>query len=274
MNPTNVQREYKTQPSDLTGVPVSDNRRNRTGNAVPIRKRSKKQENTDNNPFHETMDENFSKQYTNPVNSNINRVERTYAPASENQYRTRNVPQVRKRVKHKEKKASKAEIKIARLKLTAINGWIISWVIFWYLAIQLPFAMLSAVGLGMAYTVYQTINNILGERTANYVVSGMLNTGEKMSSVISYLAKTIFQLPFDPMLIFITPFALIFLLNIFQLLITWFIYNLAGIKALSGNRGGLKNIMFIIAGVGCIAPILNMFPLILLWIIFVWKYPK
>jgi hypothetical protein len=273
MNRTNVQREYKTQPSDLTGVPVSDNRRNRTGNVVPIRKRSKKQKNTDNNPFHETMDENFSKQYTNPVNPNINRIVRTYAPASENQYRTRNVSQVRKKINYKNTAAYKAGKAFGRVRVSAINMWAGSWAMFWYLSFQLPFALISTVGLGMAGAVYVYIKESSLGFALPAIEGAITYTSSQLNAIIQW-ALSLFGINFDPVTLFIVPFALVFLLCTFQLILVWTIYSLSGIKSLSGERSGVKNIMFLIAGVGVVIPILNLLPLIFLWMVVVWRYPK
>ncbi|MFT5831930.1 MAG: hypothetical protein ACI9SY_000308 [Candidatus Paceibacteria bacterium] len=275
MNTTNVQLVRKSPQPDSTGVPVNDNRPNRTGNVVPMRKRMGKQESGDKNPFHETMDETFSKQYTNPVDADINRVERTYAPANQNQpqYRTTNVPRVHKKVNHKEKKASTEEKLIARLKLAPINAWVGSWAMFWYLSFQLPLALISIGGLGMAAVAYSYVK----ESAFGFVLpllEGALTYTNSFAGAVIKWAFSLFGVNFDPVLIFIAPFALMLILGIFQLLLVWSIYSLVGIKSLSGQKSGIKNTLFLIAGVGTIIPILNIFPLIFLWMIAVWKNPN
>jgi hypothetical protein len=177
-------------------------------------------------------------------------------------------------VNHKKKSTTKSEKLIARLKLAPINAWVGGWAVFWYLTFQLPFALISAVGLGMGAVVYQYVRGVLGERITDDIVSGLLTAGGFSNAVIEYVAKDIFQLSFNPMLIFIVPFALLLLLAIFQLILTWFIYSLAGINSLTGEKAGVKNTMFLIAGVGVVIPVLNLIPLMFLWVIVVWKYPK
>jgi hypothetical protein len=270
MNTTNVQREYKAQPSDSTGVPVNDNRPNRTGNVVPMRKRFGKQENADKNPFHETMDETFSKQYTNPVNSNINRVERKYARPTQNQYRTTNVPQVRKRVNHKKKKASMEAKMIARLKLAPINAWVVGWSITWYLAFQWWMGLISLAGLGIGYSVYSSISPKQGPDGATLfdtTIGTILNT---FSRAVRFVAEKVFGLEFDPLIIFLVPSAILLLLGLFFLLTICAMYSAAGVKPLTGQHLGLKIFTFVIAWISCVTPL----PLIFLWLAIVWIYPK
>ena len=120
-----------------------------------------------------------------------------------------------------------------------------------------------------------TLNNIDGEITLPDRVLSMVGEFELSTfAVINEISSYSFGISFDPIILFIVPFALIFLLGIFQLILVWFIYSFAGIKSLSGKAAGAKNALFLIAGVGMVIPILNLFPLILLWMLVVWRYPK
>jgi hypothetical protein len=237
------------------------------------------------NPNYTTTDEQFADTYkqagiTNQSNnpSKINRVERQYQPANDNVQRS-SVPLVRrgnkKKVLHKKTAAYKAGVLWARVRLSAVNTWVISWAVFWYLTFQLPLAFLSTAALGMAYAVYQAIERVteaIGiDGAVSYILDGISIVA---SSPLFAAAKNLFNINFDPMTIFIAPFAIIFLLGLFQLILTWFIYSAAGIKSLSGQRGGIKNLMFVFVGIGYALPILNLFPLIFLWMLVVWKYPK
>ena len=170
-------------------------------------------------------------------------------------------------------------IGLQRLKVTTANTWIGSWAMFWYLTFQLPLAVISAAGLGMAYAVNSYINSIKESSiVAGWVVSGLEKLADvvygSVSEALKAITKLLFGIDFDPMLLFITPFALIFLLGLFQLILTWFVYSAMRINSLSGRAGGIKGLMFVLAGVGYAIPILNLFPLIFLWMIVVWIHPK
>jgi hypothetical protein len=181
-------------------------------------------------------------------------------------------------VNHKEKKASTEAKLIARLKLAPINAWVGSWAMFWYLSFQLPFALISTVGFGIAFSVYNYIANLpAGQVLLELGLDAIKLVGEGASTagqVIQFVSDALFGIPFDPISLFILPFALILILSLLQLIIIWSIYSLAGIKSLTGEKAAIKNMMFLIAGIGGVIPILNIFPLIFLWILIVWKYPK
>jgi len=274
---SNVSRKYKDPDNRglRAAMPANENRRPVREKVVPFPTGQA----SDSNPFHQTQDEAFNTRYQNPWTRNdenvakqrINRVERQYAPAAEPSYRETRSPIIRKKVKHKVPTSEKV---IARLKVSAINVWVGGWATYWYLAFQLPIALVSVTALGMSYAVYESLSTIIGKPATDIVVSAMIRAGSDISEIISYLAVQIFGLQFNPMLLFVAPFALVFILGLFQLILTWFIYHIAGIKSLSGEAGGIKNLMFALAGVGCALPILNLFPLIFLWMIVVWRYPK
>ena len=164
---------------------------------------------------------------------------------------------------------------LARVRVTTANTWIGAWAMFWYLTFQLPLAVISAAGLGMAFAVYSALDafseTLIG-KVVFYIFDGEFLASR--GSQILTAAFKFFGIAFDPVLLFITPFALVFLLGLFQLILTWFMYSALRIKSLSGKAGGLKGLMFVLAVVGYAIPILNLFPLIFLWMIVVWIYPK
>jgi hypothetical protein len=196
--------------------------------------------------------------------SNIPRVSRAYPSR---------VPKIKRK-----KKVSTGKMLLARVRVTTANTWIGAWAMFWYLTFQLPLAVISAAGLGMAFAVYTTIQGILGETITDAIFTGAAKiisiAGTTSAAAIEAVAKKVFGISFDPVLLFITPFVLVFLLGLFQLILTWFMYSALRINSLSGKAGGLKCLMFILAGVGYAIPILNLFPLIFLWMAVVWVHPK
>ena len=192
--------------------------------------------------------------------SSVPRVPRTYKSR---------IPKIKRK-----KKVSTTKMLLARTRVTTANAWIGSWAMFWYLTFQLPLAVMSAAGLGMAYAVYQAITtNAVGRFLLPIIESVVKSTSNELEAILKWALK-LFGINFDPMLLFITPFALVFLLGIFQLILTWFVYSAMRVKSLSGKAGGLKGLLFILAGVGYAIPILNMFPLIFLWMAVVWVHPK
>lgn len=160
-------------------------------------------------------------------------------------------------------------------KVSVANTWINFWVMFWYLAFQLPFATVSTVGLGMGYAAFQ-----LAESFGETLVGGTLyyvfgnETVVSAGSRIITAALELFNIYFNPILLFIGPFALVFLFSLLQLLLCWGTYSLFGIKSLSGQSSGAKQITFLIALFGIFLPILNLFPLISLWTVVVWWKPR
>ena len=163
-----------------------------------------------------------------------------------------------------------------KVKVSTANAWIGGWAMFWYLTFQLPLAVISAAALGITYAVYQRLSEVdISDGVFTFVVSKLVSiTANTGSEIIRRIAEIVFNIDFDPSLLFITPFALIFLLGLMQLIISWFIYSSLGIKSLSGKAAGAKGITFMLAGVGYAIPVLNMFPLIFIWMIVVWVHPK
>jgi len=197
-----------------------------------------------------------------------------YAPPRENRG-IGSMPRVRRKKKRKSA-AYKADKVAARVRVSIANGWIIGWVMFWYTFVQLPFAILSAVGLGMAAAIYNllaALDPTENDAILSRVVEGVIQA-DTISGWIGYFAKLLLGLDFNPVMLFIFPFILIFALSVLQLLVCWFMYTLIGVKPLSGSYASAKTTTFVLAGVGSVIPILNLFPLILIWTSVVWFKPK
>jgi len=147
---------------------------------------------------------------------------------------------------------------------------------FWYLTFQVPLAVVSAAGLGVVYAVYKIVDTYVGQTMvgeALFYIFGE-DSFEAIGNKIITVALRFFGIEFDPILLFMVPFSLVFLLGLFQLILTWFVYSVMRINSLSGKAGGIKGVMFVLAGIGYSIPILNLFPLIFLWILVVWIHPK
>ena len=62
--------------------------------------------------------------------------------------------------------------------------------------------------------------------------------------------------------------------NLFQLILAWFAFSLAGVRSLSGEASSAKLGTFALAAIGICIPVLNLFPLILIWTTVVWLKPR
>jgi len=277
------QQPYTNPAYDRPQRIPADNRRQREQN---IKREDRRQPSTSRNT-RPTTDQIFNDQYadagiqpTSIANKPADRTSRsqtTYATPSSVPKVSRTYQSSLPKIKRK-KKVSVAKMALARVRVTTANAWIGSWAMFWYLTFQMPLAVMSAAGLGMAYAVQKALSSIVGENIANNIIAGSINgtniIATTINDAIKNISEVLFGFSFDPIMLFITPFALVFLLGLFQLVLTWFVYTIMRINSLSGKAGGLKGLMFVLAGVGYAIPILNLFPLIFLWMIVVWIHPK
>lgn len=227
----------------------------------------------------EIFNESYQKAGIQPANENrapdkTNKAKVTYA-TSPNTSQVPRISQTRiPRIKRK-KKVSTAKYVARKTRATAANAWITAWASWWYLGFQLPVAVVGNFALGVwfaaGYIVTQfketktgeTITFVLGESKFNTIAEG----------VADYILKT-FGLNFDPEILFIIPFALTFLLGLFQLICCGFTYVAMGLKPLSGKGAWLKLFTFLFVMIGYGIPILNLFPLVYLWSMTVWAYPR
>ena len=163
----------------------------------------------------------------------------------------------------------------ARVKVTVANAWITSWVLFFYFTIQLPFAILSSAGLGITAYIYSVAESFTQTTIGNllfYVFGGALVRFIE-NAVVSAM-NFFFGIAVDPMVLFLLPFLLVFALGLMQLILSWFVYSILGIKSLSGQAASAKVGLFLLAIVGTVVPFLNLLPLIALWTAIVWIKPK
>jgi hypothetical protein len=177
--------------------------------------------------------------------------------------------------KKKSKAVTAAKYTSRKARATVANVWITAWASWWYAGFQIWFALIGNLGLAIWFAAEYIVTQFK-DTSVGSIVSFTLGD-EKFSSITAgvtdYILKT-YGINFDPELLFIIPFALTFLLGLFQLICCWFAYVAMGLKPLSGNGGWLKSITFLLVMVGYALPILNLFPLVYLWTMTVWAYPK
>jgi hypothetical protein len=165
------------------------------------------------------------------------------------------------------------------VKVSAANAWINAWVGFFYFTVQLPFAIMSTIGLGIAAYIYSLISTKKEEGgIVGFAIQGIELLADA-TFVSMYLAakKAMawwYGIDVDPMIVFLVPFLFVLALGILQLTLSWFVYSVSGINSLSGKAGAAKKVTFILAFVGLVIPVLNLFPLISIWTAFVWWRPR
>ncbi|MEO0487637.1 MAG: hypothetical protein AAF092_17185 [Pseudomonadota bacterium] len=164
-----------------------------------------------------------------------------------------------------------------------MNLWINAWVFAVYVKIQLPLAIVSTAAMGIAAAIFAAIKSVNEmEGFTGFVVQTAITGietvvgafGKAFSEVVLGAAQLVFGLGFDPMALFMIGFLVVSSLGAIQILLAWFVYFIAGIHSLSGEAVGAKWAAFLLAVVGICIPILNLFPLILLWTAVVWVKPK
>lgn len=166
-----------------------------------------------------------------------------------------------------DKKPSEARALMAKAKATTINASIMAWAGGLWFTLQLPFALISLVMLGMA-------GMVAGAKSAG----GILGWATTAASAIVEGAAAIVGIETDLVSISTSFFTVTYLLVLAVGLLTIFAvflqYTLAFLKPLSGEMAGLKQGTFLLVLFGYSTPLLNIFPWILLWMVVVWKYPK
>lgn len=223
--------------------------------------------------LHPTIDQRFrTEQYppippetdTPPVSGRVQHVQVTYGP-----------PATKRRRKRRPKRSVAAKAS-ARVRVSAVNGWIIAWAGFWYVSFQLPMAILSAVGFGISAAIYALVANLT---ESDGFLSGVIDATvgveifTDLARAIATAALRFYGLSFDPLILFLLPFIVLFALGLLQLMSAWFVYAMCGLKPLSGRASTAKIATFLLALIGICIPLLNLFPLIVVWCLVVWLYP-
>ncbi len=174
-------------------------------------------------------------------------------------------------------RAIKLALAIRRqIKVTTINLSLWSTGTYLWISVQVPLAVLSLIGFGAAMTI---------EAVRSFIPDSMLTTIDYLTpNWVSYAGKTVVSLVSELsgitlsadviMAFFFIPFLLVFALAMLWLLFIYLRYTLALFNPLSGKAAGLKMGMLLLAMVGYLFPILNLFPWYMFWTGAVWLRPK
>jgi hypothetical protein len=166
--------------------------------------------------------------------------------------------------------ASNNLISPARLLLKArastVNTSALSWQVPLWLFLQLPFAIMSVIAMG----VVAAVDNITSGEGG--ILSWIASKALKAADTI---AKT-FGIDFSHIALDLWLMTMVFVLavGLLSMLFMCLFYLMSGMRPLSGEGAGLKIGMFLLAIIGYSTPLLNMFPFIILWMVAVWWYPR
>jgi len=167
---------------------------------------------------------------------------------------------------NKKKKSTTLKL-IAKVKASTINASIMAWGGGLWFMVQLPFALISLIMLGLAGTVSGATqsSSILGwaAGAASKIVEGaaaIVGIDASLTSISTSL--------------FTVTYLLVLAVGLITIFTAFLQYTLAFLNPLSGEMAGLKHGTFLLVLFGYSTPLLNLFPWILLWMAVVWKYPK
>lgn len=174
----------------------------------------------------------------------------------------------------------------ATLRARSVNIFIRSSGIHFWLTFQLLCAILNIVSLSV----------LLGAEYVDSMIEvqsddGLLVTGTKyLAQFQKFAGQSMFglrglidsaleyagigSLSLEPQGLFIITFVIMFAFGLTTLLGVYLIYKAANLSPLGGEGGGLKIGTFIIALVGYMIPILNLFPWFYIWTMAVQRHPK
>jgi hypothetical protein len=167
-----------------------------------------------------------------------------------------------------DKKETSTALKlIAKTKASTINASIMVWGGSLWFTVQLPFAIISLIMLGIAGTVK-------GATQASGILGWAATVANKIVEGAAYIVGIDTSLTAISTSFFTVTYLLILAIGLICIFAAFLQYTLAFLKPLSGEMAGLKQGTFLLVLFGYSTPLLNIFPWILLWMAVVWKYPK
>ncbi len=162
---------------------------------------------------------------------------------------------------------------ILRLKANIEASRIIFWVGQKYIMLQLPFAILSIIGLGASLYLSGDFSNS-GNSTSTGLVDSAVSAVVGATDIVVRGVANFFGAGYLTFALFAIPHMFVLSLGIFVLMTVYIQFTMKSIKPLSGDHASAKIGTFLLAILGFAIPILNLFPIILFWIFTVRKYPK
>jgi hypothetical protein len=170
-----------------------------------------------------------------------------------------------------------------RAKTTAVNSGILSWSMMLWFFVQLPFAVFSVIMLGLMGVMDQIAKTFAAENEVSGDIGSWLYykatevagwIAEKALAGIKFVTGIDLNIASMADGLFLLFLTIAFTCGFVTLIIASLIYITTNHRPMSGEGSGLKIGLFILAIVGYMVPVLNLFPWHLPWLAAVWKYPK
>ncbi len=241
-------------------------------------------------PTHEPINEEFSRSYStrgirptateNPKTTDRKKTDRRTSPRSSQTRRGIN------RLRRNRRKNTQTEVVDKALLLVAKRVSIIFLSIgftFW-IYVQLPFAVLSIVSLGLmgiaeqvagGGETIQNLANAVGLTLSSMPVIGSLfEVGSTVIDAglqavgITDSASAVVLIPF------LISTTVVLALGWGQILALYIIYKLLGFEPFSGRAAGAKHNAVLLAFIGYAIPVLNLAPWFIRWVLVMRKHPK
>jgi hypothetical protein len=141
----------------------------------------------------------------------------------------------------------------------------------WF-TLQLPFALMSLVFLGVA----SALESVKQAANSNIVTGAVWYIGEKIFNSINAVSEALFGFDFtslSPDSFFMLTHGLVMLIGWATLFIMGLVYLFMGISPVFGKGSGAKIATLLLACIGYAIPVLNLFPWFGAWALAVWWYP-
>ncbi len=161
---------------------------------------------------------------------------------------------------------SLAKTTVSRTKASAVNIAALSWGIPIWLFVQLPFALISLICLGV----------VAGIETVTADSGGFIGwvTSQVATAVDTVLKLIGVDLANIALGLFGASYIITLATGLVTILILGFQYKLGLLNPIFGTGSTLKITALIIAIVGLGLPVLNLIPFVILWMVAVWFFPR
>lgn len=223
---------------------------------------------------HATNDEIFNASYKqqgltgkiNPPNKSTGTPKETYDTLSTPTPLRRNTTSQKIALTDKKNRTTASKL-IAKTKASTVNASIMAWGGGLWFMVQLPFALISLVMLGLAGIT-------VGATESSGILGWAAGAASKIVEGAAAIVGVDLSLTGISTGFFTVTYVLVLAVGLVTIFAAFFQYTLAFLKPLSGEMAGLKMGTFLIVLFGYSTPLLNLFPWIFLWMTVVWKYPK
>lgn len=156
----------------------------------------------------------------------------------------------------------------ARVRVSAINPWLMAWGLWLWATFQIPFAMISiimfAIGAGLS-AVSDAIASTWVGRQVQSLASAVTGALEYFGIDLSI---------FSPYSLAFVSGMVVIAIGLITIMSAIFAYSLGFINSFGGRGSAAKNAALLLCFLGYGLPIVNLLPWFLLYVLAVWRYPK